>query len=229
MQLFTRIMVLVFIMGTTYLSHAQHNYGDYNRIGIYGGYTFFDVTTSDFNTQQREGFIAGFTTRGAFYNDFDLVYGINFANSQVGVLGSEVIPSLGINGRQVINTQYIDYTIQSAQLTLLGSYNIIMHHLSIEAGPILNVNGKLKLDSNQFEDFVIDGYDQLRADEIQDISKVNLHLAGGISAGIEQFRVSAQYQYGVTNTLNSLNDNNLENSNFDGHSSLISFAATFYF
>ena len=76
---------------------------------------------------------------------------------------------------------------------------------------------------------MVDGYETLTAGEIQDISKVNFHLAGGITGGLEQFRVSAQYQYGVTNSLNKLNDNNLENSDFDGHSSLITFSATFYF
>lgn len=221
---------LALLVGFFQLSFAQHNYGDYNRMGVYGGLTMFEISTPDLNTQQRDGFIAGFTTRGSFYNDFDLVFGINFANSQVGILGRERLIGLGEDSRNNRFTeQYIDYTIESAQVTLLASYNIIEHHLSLEAGPILNINGKLKLDNDRYQDYVLDGYNSLRAGDIQDISKVNLHLAGGITAGVQQFRVSAQYQYGVTNTLDKLNDHNLEKTDFKGHNSLLTFAAIFYF
>jgi len=201
-------------------SLSQRNYDEYNRIGITGGMTFFDITTSDLNTKQGQSLMGGFTTRGSFRNNFDLIYGIGFYGTQVEILGNELTTPL--------EKQYIKYTISSVQINFLGSYNIIKHHLSLEFGPVLNVNSKLKLDSDQFEDYILDGYSFLKAKEIQDISTVNFHILGGISAGLESFRLGVHYQYGVTNMLNKLNDKNLENTDFKGNSTTIILSAVVY-
>lgn len=201
-------------------NYAQRNYNDYNFLGIQGGVTLFDIQTNDLVTKQHSGFTAGFTTRGAFRNNFDLVYGISFQSASVDVEGSS---SAGTD------TQNISYTVQGAQINFLGSYNIIVKHLSLELGPVFNINGKLKLDNDKFKDYVLTGYETLSAEDIQDISKFNVHLAGGITAGLEHFRVHAQYQYGVTNMLGKLNDKDLENNNFKGNSSTIIVGAVIYF
>lgn len=211
--LLVTILSLLFTQG-----HAQGNYGGYNHLGVTGGISIFDIQTSDFQTQAGSGFIAGFTSRGEFYESFDLLYGISFSNTQVGIKASNLV-----------NTQFVEYQIQGVHLNILGSYNIIRHHLSIEAGPVLSVNGKMNLKSDAFEDYIIDGYTTLRAQDIQDTSTFNIHAVGGIMAGIENFRLSAQYQYGINNMLSSLNDKNLENTNFKGYSSNIVLAAYVYF
>lgn len=197
---------------------AQRNYDSYNRLGITGGLTLFDINTSNLITKQGSGVAGGFTTRGSFRNNFDLIYGISFYNSKIGVQGSFAS-----------DTQFIDYTIQAAQINFFGSYNIIKHHLSLEFGPILNINGKMKLDSDRYENYILEGYNVLRAQDIEDISQINFHVAGGITAGLESFRLSALYQYGVTNMLKNLNENGLENEDFEGHSSTITIAAVVYF
>ncbi|QNJ97499.1 PorT family protein [Constantimarinum furrinae] len=202
-------------------TYSQRNFEEYNHLGIQGGLVLFDINTSDFITQQGEGFMGGFTTRGAFRNGFDLIYGISFYNSKVSIQGKRP-GGLG-------DATFMGYTIQAAQLNFLGSYNIVKHHLSIEFGPILNVNGKLKLDSDQFENYIVDGYTTLRAGDIEDISKINFRVMGGITAGLENFRLSASYQYGLTNMLKNLNDKELEYSDFDGKSSTITLAAVIYF
>ena len=92
---------------------SQRNFDHYNRLGVTGGYTLFDITSSDLTTKQAGGFMFGFTTRGSFRNNFDLIYGLNFYNSKVEVLGS--------NPDSFLDTQYIGYTIQSVQLNFLGS------------------------------------------------------------------------------------------------------------
>jgi len=199
-------------------SFAQRNYNDYNRVGITGGVTFFDINTSDLVTETGTGFAGGFTTRGAFRNNFDLIYGISFYSSKIGVQGS--------NG---LSNQAIKYSIQAAQLGFLGSYNIVKHHLSLEFGPILNVNSKMKMDSESFEDYILEGYTTLRAKDIEDISRINFRVAGGITGGLESLRVSAMYQYGVTNMLGKLNDKGLENKDFKGNSSTIVVSAVVYF
>ena len=197
---------------------AQRNYDGYNFLGVQGGITFFDIQTDDLVTQQQEGFVAGFTSRGAFRNNFDLIYGISFQSASVGVEGSILT-----------DTQNISYTIQGAQINLLGSYNIIKKHLSIEFGPVFDINGKMKLDQDEYEDYILTGYNTLTAKNIQEISRFNVRLAGGITAGLEHFRISAQYQYGITNMLGKLNDENLENDDFKGNSSTIILMGVIYF
>lgn len=216
---FKRIIFVSFCLFFFQQTFAQRNYEGYNFLGIQGGITFFDIKTDDLVTKQKEGFTAGFTTRGAFRNDFDLVYGISFQSSSIGVEGRS----------QLGNTQDIGYSIQGAQINFLGSYNIIVKHLSLEFGPIFDINGKMKLDNDKFESYVLTGYDTLAAKDIQDISRFNVRLAGGLTAGLEHFRISAQYQYGVTNILGGLNGKDLENNNFKGHSSTIVVAGVIYF
>jgi len=214
--LFVTITIL-FIQNT----FSQRNFDHYNRLGITAGYSLYDIITTDLNTKQGNGFMAGFTTRGAFRNDFDLIYGINFYSNTVEIFGRDA--------ENNTKTQYIDYKIQGVQINFLGSYNIIEKYLSIEFGPILNISGKLKVDQEQFTDYILDGYDTLKAKDIQEISPINLHLMGGISGGMESFRVGIQYQYGVFNMLNKLNDKELENTNFEGNSSTIIFSLYVYF
>mgnify|MGYP000676627574 CR=1 FL=1 len=200
---------------------SQRNYNHYNRIGITAGYTLFDISTSDLTTKQAGGFMLGFTTRGAFRNNFDLIYGLNFYNTKVEVLGRNPI--------SFTDTEYIDYTVQAVQINFLGSYNIIKHHLSLEFGPILNINGKMKVDSEKFEDYILDGYDNLIATDIEDISPFNFLVTGGITGGFQSFRASVQYQYGVSNMLNKLNEKDLENTDFKGNSTTIILALVVYF
>ena len=212
------IVIVNLLLFVCQQSFSQRNYNDYNRVGITGGVTFFDINTSDLVTEQGTGFAGGFTTRGSFRNNFDLIYGLSFFSSKIGVQGSSEA-----------RTQSIQYSIQAAQLGFLGSYNIVKHHLSLEFGPILNVNSKMELDSKSFEDYILEGYTTLRAQDIEDISRINFRLAGGVTAGIESLRVSAMYQYGVTNILGKLNDNGLENKDFKGNSSTIVVSAVVYF
>ncbi len=201
-------------------SYSQRNYDGYNRIGLTGGLTLFDIITSDLNTKQGQGFMAGFTSRGSFRNNIDLVYGIAFYGTQVEVFGrKEESPS---------QTQYINYTISSAQITFLASYNIVKKHLSLEFGPVVNINSKMKINNDKFEDYILDGYNFLKAKDIEDISMFNFHLEGGLTTGTESFRASVQYQYGITNMLNKLNDQDLEYSDFKGNSSTIIIALLIY-
>jgi hypothetical protein len=213
------LFFVTLLITTTQQAFSQRNYDGYNLLGISGGYSMFDIMTSDFNTKKGGGFLGGFSTRGAFRNDFDMIFGINYFSNNVEIFGAST------TGEE----QHIDYNLQGAQLYMLGSYNIITHHLSIEFGPVLNISGKLKLKTEQFEEYILDGYTFLKAKDIQEVSPVNFHLHGGITSGIENFRVSVQYQYGVTNMFGKLNKNDLEYDNFKGNSSLIVITGTVYF
>ncbi len=217
---FKRVIVVSFCLFFFQQTFAQRNYNDYNFLGVQGGVTFFDIQTDDLVTTQQTGFTAGFTTRGAFRNDFDLIYGISFQNAAVGVEGSDLLGT---------DKQNIGYTIQGAQINFLGSYNIVVKHLSIEFGPVFDINGKMKLDNDKYESYILTGYKEITAKDIQEISRFNVRLAGGLTAGLEHFRISGQYQYGITNMLAKLNEKGLENKDFKGHSSTIVLAAVIYF
>ncbi len=198
---------------------AQRNFNEYNRLGVTGGLTFFDINTSDLTTKKGQGFTAGFTTRGSFRNNFDLVYGINFTQSNIEIGASDLIES-----------RNLEYSILAAQINLLASYNIIEHHLSLEFGPILNVNGKMKLDEKAYEDYIVDGYTTVTAQDIEDISSFNFRLMGGITGGLKSFRLGAHYQYGLTNMLNNLNDKDIsEIEDIKGNSSTFIISAVLYF
>lgn len=186
-------------------SSAQRNYDQFNHLGILGGVTLLNIDTPNFDTQQGEGFMIGFTTRGAVYNQFDLIYGVSFLQTEIGIRGRDITGQSN-NGQ----SRYIQYKMQSAQINFLGSMNIIRKHLSLEFGPVLNVNGKMKLKNSEFSEYTINGYTDLKADEIQNVSRVHFYAAGGITAGLENFRLMAQYQYGVTNFFGRLNDLEIE-------------------
>ena len=209
------------------LATAQRNYDQNNHIGLIGGVGFFDINTSDFETEQGTGYMFAFTTRGAFYNDFDLIYGINFIQNQIGILANNEL-----NPLSNFDSQYVNYTLQSVQINLLGSYNIIRNHLSIEVGPVLNVNSKMKLDQDEFENFIVEGYDTITSKDLENVSRVHFHAAAGITAGIENFRVGVMYQYGVTNLFNRYNDSEglviPEGKTFKGNTSTILVTATLY-
>lgn len=223
MYLRNLFIVVALLSCVTVLS--QRNYSEYNRIGLQGGISLFDINTSNFVTEQQTGFAAGFTTRGSFRNDFDLIYGLTFFSNKVGILGApDAASSLG--------KQFITYTIPNVQLNFLGSYNIVKHHFSIEFGPIVNVNGNMTVDSERLENYILDGYTTLRAQDIEDISPINFNVMGGATVGLENFRLSAQYQYGVTNMLSKLDDQDLDNPSgdaFKGNSSTILLMAVVYF
>ncbi len=203
-----------------YQAAAQGNYDGYNFLGLTGGITFFDIRTSDFATKPGQGFIGGFTARGAFRNNFDLIYGINFHQSQLTVEGKS---------DPLSDPQEMRYTLQGVQINFLGSYNIIPKHISLEFGPILNINGKLKLDDTQFEDYFLAEDQNISSKDIQDISVIELRALGGFTIGLEHFRVGAYYQYGLTNVFGSLNKKDMEKNDFKGNTSTIILSAVIYF
>jgi hypothetical protein len=98
------------------------------------------------------------------------------------------------------------------------SYKIVPNHLSVEFGPLIQLNGKLKLDTEN-ENNIISGT-TLFAKDIQDISKFNFYPTAGITFGIKHLRLNVSYQYGLLNTLGNLNSKNI-GTNFKGNSSMV--------
>jgi hypothetical protein len=215
---------IFFVSMTTVLGQSYRNTGSYNRIGVQARLLFSSLETSDFEVDGKEGFQGGFTTRGRVYNNWGLVYGIDFVSANFSVQGA--------GASQAIENQ-IDYGIIGAQLNILLSYNIIGQNLAIDFGPALLVNGKMKLKDNAQEDTRIAGYTTLTGSDLEEISMINPFAIVGFTGGFENVRLSVQYQYGLTNILNGLNKQELdlidpEARNFKGTASFISAGVVFY-
>jgi hypothetical protein len=104
--------------------------------------------------------------------------------------------------------------LASAQISLQLSYILVENHLSLEFGPILQVNGKFTI-SAEDENNTITGTNLL-AKDILDVSKLNFYPTVGLTAGVRHFRLNLSYQYGINNMLENLNSKEL-GVNFKGN------------
>jgi hypothetical protein len=195
---------------------AQYGYRDGNRIGIFGGINQFTLNTDNFETKPETGWNAGLSVRGNFYNDFDMVYAMQFSENNFSVATRNLF----------LQKEEANYKLASAQISLMLSYKIIENHLSIEAGPLVQINGKLKVDSDK-EDNIIDGTKTLLAKDIEDISKFSFYPVIGITAGVKHVRLNVSYQYGVNNMLENLNKQDL-GYDFKGNPGIASANLIFY-
>jgi len=182
---FLTIALLVF----TSFAFAQYQNRDGNRIGISGGINQTTLFGSNFTTKPGNGFAGGLSVRGNYYNNWSMIYGMQFFVNKFSL--------------ESTLKQDIDYSLSGVQVRLLMSYNIIQDHLSLDFGPVLQVNGKMTLKSTD-ETKTLNGT-LLKANDIVDVSKVNGNAYIGISGGGKVVRAVIFYEYGFTNIFNKLN------------------------
>lgn len=192
---------------------AQYEYRDSNRIGIIGGINQFNLNTDNFETNPLTGWNLGLSVRGNFYNDFDMVYAMQFSENRFSV------PTIN----SLAQREDVEFKLPSAQISLMLSYKFIENHLSMELGPMLQVNGKFKIDEKENLLNTIEG-NTYQADDIVNISKFNFYPVIGLTAGVRHFRANIQYAYGVTNMLKNLNDRDdvVTTKKFKGNGSILS-------
>ena len=200
--LFTVAFVLI-----SMVVFAQYEYRDSNRIGITLGVNQFYLNTKNFQTKPGTGWNAGLSMRGNFYNEWDMVYAMQFSENNFSVAANSGFI-----------TEEVNYKLSSAQLSLMLSYKIVENHLSFEFGPIVQVNGKLKTDFAN-ENLILSGT-TLLARDIVDISRFNFYPAVGITAGVRHVRASVSYQYGINNMLGNVKSKNL-GVNFKGNAGVL--------
>lgn len=191
-------------------SYSQYGKRDGNRIAISGGIIRTGLTTPNFNTKPGIGWIGGFSVRGNYYNDWSMIFGMQFMESKFSV---ETL------------TKDVDYKLPAVQIRLLLSADLIKKYLSIDFGPVLQINDKLKLNSND-EDLIISGT-LLTANDIIDVSKINGNLYIGFTAGGSRLKFVGFYQYGLNNFMNKLNNDDLRvirnnNHKFKGNLGILS-------
>jgi hypothetical protein len=176
---------------------AQYDYRDSNRIGITFGVNQFTLNTKNFKTKPELGWNAGLSMRGNFYNDWDMVYAIQFSEHNFTVATNNLSPI----------TEEVNYKLPSAQISLQLSYVIVEHQLSVEFGPIVQVGGKLKTDYKTENNTIVGT--NLLAKDIVDVSRFNFYPTVGVTFGVKHLRANLSYQYGINNMLGNLNNKNL--------------------
>ncbi len=199
---------LAFLSLTTF---SQYRNKDGNRIGITLGVSQATLTTSNFGTNPGIGWNGGLSVRGNYYNNWSMIYGMQFFQNNFEV--ETVTPTL-----QRADTKY---SLSGAQIRLLLSYNVVKNHVSLDFGPVLQINGKFKMNSAE-ENYNIAGT-TLKAKDISDVNPINGNAYIGLSAGGTRLRAVLFYQYGFTNILNKINSQEgIGNYNFKGNLSSIS-------
>lgn len=172
---------------------AQYREKDGNRIGITVGISQTILNTSNFATKPGMGWNGGLSVRGNYYNNWSMIYGMQFFQNNFEI--ETFAPTL--------QRTDVKYNLSGAQIRLLLSYNVVKNHVSIDFGPVLQINGDMKIDGAA-ENNIISGT-ALKANQILEVSRFNGNVYGGISAGNHRIRAIIHYQYGFTNVLNNLN------------------------
>lgn len=182
-----KISILLLLVST--IGYSQYGYRDGNRIGISAGVSQTTLFTDNFSANPELGFAGGLSVRGNYYNNWSMIYGMQFFSNNF---------SLESNFDQKIK-----YNLQGVKVRLLLSYNVVEDHVSLDFGPVLQVNGKMKVATSD-ENKILKGT-LLQADQIADISTVSGNFYLGVSAGSRTVRAVVFYEYGFTNILNKLN------------------------
>ena len=155
------ILLLTFICSLSGFSQRGHHDG--NRIGIMGGITQTTLISSNFVSKPSSGWVAGLSVRGNYYNDFSAIFGMQFFENNITVATTKALSPL--------TSEDVNFKTMGVQIRLLASYNLIKNHVSIDFGPVLQVNDKLKIDSKS-ELNNVNGT-LLTAKEITDVTKLN--------------------------------------------------------
>jgi hypothetical protein len=206
-------------------SFAQGSVGSYNKIGISGGIVFSNIESDELNFAAGQGLAFGFETRGSFSKTVDFIFGLSYYDAAMEIETS----GLGGTPQGTTGTQVTTMKLSSVQLQFLGSLNIFRHHLSIEAGPAVAIQGKFKPQDGSDENRFVTGYNNVSLASLREASTVDFRGVVGITAGFEPIRVSLMYIRGFTNTLSKIQQANTETANFSGNTSYLALRGIIYF
>lgn len=222
-------LVFVTILSSISLyAQGRGGEGKHNMFGLKAAATIFDIKTDNFNTIAESGFIGGLATRGDFYDNLDIQFGINISNNKLKVEAREV--------PIITPIKEIEYNILNAQVHLLFGYKIFggnkkldnKFKLTAELGPVLMINSKMKMANKDYENYIIEDA-LITAKELTDVTPININGLVGLSMGLARLRIFGHYQYGFNNYLNNLNKLEGQTKKFKGHVSMYQFGVLLYF
>ena len=204
--------LIILLLFATTIGSAQYGYRDSNMIGITLGLNQFNVNISDFETKPGDGWNIGLSMRGNAFNDWDAIYGLQFSeyNFTVATLSQALIE------------RETNYKLSCANVTFQLSYKFIENHLSVEFGPMVQINGKLAIEETD-EDYIVKGNPTVLAKDLTDISNVTIYPVVGLTAGVRNVRLNVTYQYGINNMFGKID------GDFKGNASVVNGNIIFYF
>lgn len=213
-----QLILLVALMLCFVTKNFSQNYKIANGFGLNGGITKFDIVTDNFVTSQGDGFLGGLSATVDFpHKWYNMSYGMQLSENPINILGRPTISST--------EDEFVEYKMFTAQLAFLGHIKIIPYHFTIDIGPIIQYNGRLEIKDKAQEDYYINNYTNLSAEDIVNVSQFNVNGAIGVSGGIRNFKLRAQYIYGLTNILKNLDNEDLDttggDSSFKGNQTLL--------
>jgi len=218
------LLVVFTILFVTTIQSQPKNYNIRNGFSIGGGLTQFNIKTDNLMSAKGNGFVASLSaTVDIPHRWYTVSYGMQISQNTLEILGR--------TNQGAVGNEIIEYKLMVAQLGFLFHGKIVGSHLTLDAGPQLQYNSELDLKNSQQESYYINGYDNLSATDISDISKFNINGAVGLTAGIGPLKIRAQYIYGFLNMLEKLNDANIDSgsASFKGNPETIMFTAMFTF
>lgn len=221
------ILVAFCTVFVTLVQGQIRSYDIVNGFGIQGGITKFDIITENLETQSETGWLGGMMATVDIPNRwYNVSYSIQFSENNIGIFGRSPLISL--------DDEPIEYKMYTVQVALLANIKIIGSNLTLDAGPMLQYNSELEMKNKSQADYILTNYNSLTADEIKGINQFNFDGMVGATAGFDSLKVKVQYIYGFTNTLNKLNNKDLDTSgssetSFKGNQSILAFTAMFTF
>ena len=123
-----------------------------------------------------------------------MIYGMQFFYNKFAIESTSLTSS----------EKQTDFNLQGVQIRLLLSYNVVEDHVSIDFGPVLQINGKLNV-ADKDENNRLNGT-SIMAKQIVDVAPINGNFYAGISAGGKVIRAVIFYEYGFTNLFGKLNN-----------------------
>ncbi len=225
---YNRLFLLVALMlcFVTKSFSQKGNFRISNGIRIIGGITQFDIDTDNFNTKSSNGFMGGLmATVDIPLRWYNVSFGMQLLENAIEISGR---PDL-------ISTQeaFVEYKMFAAQVAMLLHVKVIPNHFTIDFGPMLQYNGRLEFKDKNQEGYYINNYTNLLAQDITNISQFNFNGALGASLGIKNFKLKAQYVYGLTNILKKLEGQDIDtvggDSRFKGNQTMLVLGAVLSF
>jgi Outer membrane protein beta-barrel domain len=186
---------------------AQRRNKDANYIGVSFGVNQLTLNTSSIDATVESGFQGGLSVRGNFYNDWDMVFGMQFSETRLSFDSKEAVTS---------KIEKVEFKLPGVQVFVTPSYKIVENHLSVEFGPMIQINDKFKYQSDLETNTLLTN-SNVTVKDFASVSNLNISLIAGITAGLKHLRVNVQYQAGVTNLLNKVNNGDFgASTNFTG-------------
>lgn len=219
------IFLLAIAVLFTANSYAQRKFppNSYNRLGIQGGITYGNLHSKDFGFIDCYGYTAGLSTRATAGEKIFFIYGVNFHEFKTGL---ETLHPVTLEPTE------IDFKATGVQINLFLGHKLIREYLSLEIGPLIQINSKLTPEEGK-ENYILQEYN-LTAADLEQLSRMNFSLAAGLSGGLPNLKLWVQYQYGISNLFNKFNYEELREKDptvpaLKANMRLVSAGLVFYF